>query len=305
MDQGSGGCSPELKRTTKNLILDLIKLYRIRQMIEPDCSRLGFSEGSPDVRQVRTLMFRCVLVMGLFLSMFFLLPKNAHSVNFSINPVRIFLDSQSKTNVMKIMNQSDEELSLQIRSYSWSHDINGENIYEPTKEIIFFPKIFSIGKGEEKLIRIGTLLQQGGQEKTYRLFIEEIPAPTPEKAAAVRMIMKVGTPVFISPIQPDSEGELASAEVRRGDVHLNLINRGNVHFIVNSISLEGQDKSGKEIYRSETGGWYIHGGHAKEYVIGIPEEQCHKIHTLNVDISTDKNLSFHEELNVTKEMCAP
>ncbi len=257
---------------------------------------------------LHNLYHRCrlnIIICLCFPVLLVLLPENGFPVNFSINPVRIFLDGQNKTNVLKIKNQSDEDISLQLQTFSWAHDSSGKNDYSPTKDIIFFPRILTIHKDEEKIIRIGTVIPQDNQEKTYRLFIEEIPAPDPVKSNVVNMVMKVGVPVFISPFEEVHGGSIVSTELLGGTLHLKVKNEGNAHFIVNSIALEGKDSPGNEIYTTEIGGWYLHGGKTKEYEIEIPGDHCHSIATLKVEVSTDNKLSFSEILNVTREMCLP
>lgn len=262
------------------------------------------SRISEFVRYCRQIYRRALLIICCMV-LFPFFPGNAYSVNFSINPVRIFLDGDNKTNVLKIKNQSDDDVSLQLASYAWTHDNVGKNIYTPTRDIIFFPKILTIHKHEEKIIRIGTTIPQGRQEKTYRLFINEIPTPGPVKSTVVQMVLKVGVPVFITPTVTEEQGSIASMELRGGNLYLRIKNGGNVHFIINSIAVQGNDASGKEIYKTEFGGWYLHGGKTKDYTVEIPEEHCHTIKTLRVDVSTDNDFSFREELNVIKEMCTP
>lgn len=232
-----------------------------------------------------------------------LFPEKGFPVNFSINPVRIFLDADHKTNVLKIRNQSEEDVSLQLKTYTWTHDSKGENTYTPTKDIIFFPRIVTIHKDEEKIVRIGTALPQSDQEKTYRLFIEEIATPDPLKSNVVKMLMKVGVPIFIAPYETEQKGSIGSVELQAGTLHLNVKNSGNAHFIVNTIEVSGKDAEGKEIYQTEIGGWYLHGGKLKEYSFEIPEDLCERIATLKVDLLTDHKLSMSEILNVTKDQC--
>ena len=239
------------------------------------------------------------------IALFCLIPAKVFSANFSINPVRIFLDGAQKTNILKIRNQSDEKVSLQLKTYTWTHDSKGENTYTPTKDIIFFPRIVTIHKDEEKIIRIGTTMPQGDQEKTYRLFIEEIPSPDPVKSNVVKMVMKVGVPIFIAPVKTEEKGSIESVQLQAGTLHLKVKNRGNAHFIVNSIEVSGEDSAGKEIYQTEIGGWYLHSGKIKEYSVEIPEDLCDHIATVRVDLSTDNKISFSEILNVTKEQCLP
>ncbi|MBM4137860.1 MAG: molecular chaperone [Nitrospira sp.] len=97
-----------------------------------------------------------VLVAFLILTILFLLRGSANPITFDINPVRIFFDAKVTTEKLNVRNSGDRDFSLQLRVYKWSQDAHGEDIYEETTDIVIFPKIVTIKKGEEKIIRIGT-----------------------------------------------------------------------------------------------------------------------------------------------------
>jgi len=233
---------------------------------------------------------------------FLILPQEVFSANFSVSPVRIFFDSKNRITILTIKNESEEKLTLQLRAYKWQQDEEGKDIYLPTKDIIFFPKIFKIQNDEEKLIRIGTKIPPGRHEKTYRLYIEEIPEPHTIETTAVRILLKVGVPVFISPLKTVTKGSIEKVEMRNGSLFITAKNEGNSHFIIKSVKVEGIDTEGKEVFNTEIGGWYLHGGNSKGFTVEIPADNCLKIKILRININADK-LSMEKKLDVSKDMC--
>ena len=195
-----------------------------------------------------------LLTFSCFFIFFLLLPEKVFPVNFTVNPVRIFFDGRNKTNILTIKNEDEESVTLQLRAYAWKQDEKGENIYSTTKDIIFFPKIVTIKKGEEKIIRLGTNLSRDEHEQTYRLYIEEIPGPGTTESTAVRIIMKVGVPIFISPLKVDAQGSIEKKEMQKGKLYFEVKNNGNVHFIIRAVNVKGNDASGKEVFKTEIGG---------------------------------------------------
>jgi fimbrial chaperone protein len=249
-------------------------------------------------RRLALLIFICSAISLL------LFPEKGFPVNFTVSPVRVFFDSTNKTNILTIKNESNEDVTLQLNAYAWTQDKEAKDVYSPTKDIIFFPRIVTVKKEEEKIIRLGTKIPREEQEKTYRLFIEEIPTPAPVETTAVRLIMKVGVPVFITPVKAEAGGSVEKIELLKSKLYIKLKNNGNVHFIIRSINVKGNDTSGKEAFKTEIAGGYLHNGNSKGFTIEIPEKDCLKITNLKIDINTDR-LSMAEKLDVSQEMCAP
>jgi len=247
-------------------------------------------------------------ILHLILILFFCFtvqhPTNGFSADFSINPIKIFFNSLNKTSILTIKNESNENVTLHLKAYTWEHNNQGKDNYAPTKDIIFFPKIVSIKSKEERIIRLGTKIPQGKQEKTYRIFIEEIPGSSPTKTTAVKIIMKVGVPIFIMPQNIDARGSIETLDIKEGEFSVAVKNEGNIHFIVRSIKTVGIDEAGNALFQHEIGGGYVHGSNSKNFIIKIPEENCPKLTSLNIDVSTDR-LSMSKKIDIDKEMCAP
>ncbi len=231
-----------------------------------------------------------------------LLPVKGLCANFSINPVRVYFDGAHKTNILNITNNSDEDITVQLRAYSWTQDENGKSSYEKTRDIVFFPKIANIKKAEKKIIRLGTKVPQGAQEKTYRLYIEEIPNPKTMDRTAVNIVMKVGVPIFLTPVTAEPKGLVKGMTLEAGSFNAQLINEGNVHLILRTITVSGHNNAGDGVFRREIGGRYLLSGNLRDITLDIPQENCVNLKTLDLEMNTDK-LSVREQINVTREMC--
>jgi fimbrial chaperone protein len=254
----------------------------------------------------REKIYRGTLIQKFVICLFviFLLPAEGLPVNFSINPIRIFFEGGKKTDMLTVKNESAKKVALQISAVAWTQDEKADNVYLPTEDILFFPKLVEIPPGEEKIIRIGTRVSRGDTEKTYRLFLEEISDNNKMETTSVRMLMKVGVPVFISPLKSAASAVIGKMELSKGSLRVNVKNEGNIHFIMKSMKLEGRDDSGKEIYTAEQAGGYLHHGKTKDFTFGIPEGVCRKIKTLNLHIDTDR-LTTGKQIEIAGEMCGP
>jgi fimbrial chaperone protein len=252
------------------------------------------------------IVWRYTFITTFLIPVFILLFQNpASSINFHIKPVRIFLDKQIKTEKLIITNLGDNDLSLQLKVYKWSQDTKGDDTYEETTDIIVFPKIFTMKKEEERIIRVGTKLSPGVNEKTYRIYIEEMPVkgPLPE-GATVRIIAKTGVPLFISPVKADTKGKIESITLKNGAVEIAVKNEGNLHFMIKSINIKGKNIEGKDIFTKELSGWYLLNGASRLYTTPIPEEICRDISKLYIEVKTDR-FNLNGKLDVDKAKCQP
>src|SRR5512141_2213007 len=106
-----------------------------------------------------------------------LIPALADAGEWRVTPIRLDLGREAKTGVLTVANDGDDKLQVQMNAMEWTQDANGKDVYTETKDIIVFPKIMILNGKEEKILRAGIKMPAATKEKTYRLFIQEIPGP--------------------------------------------------------------------------------------------------------------------------------
>ncbi|MEW6601917.1 MAG: fimbria/pilus periplasmic chaperone [Nitrospirota bacterium] len=232
--------------------------------------------------------------------LFLLLAADCFPANFSVSPIRVFFDGTRKTNILTVKNTSDRPVSLEIKTVLWEHDQE----YSPTGDIIFFPKMLTMAAGEEKIIRIGHKTPPGPEERTYRMFISEIPVSRSEEGTTLQVVMNLGVPIFIQPVNSVPEGKIENVSLSNGRLNIGLQNSGNVHFMIKSIRVSGKDDAESEVFNAETAGWYLLAGNSKEYTLDVGKEACLKINNIRVSVETDR-FTIEKDAAVTDEMCLP
>jgi fimbrial chaperone protein len=244
-----------------------------------------------------------ITALAFFMTLF--LANYSAAANFDIKPIKIFLDPQSKIEKLTLRNSSEEDLTVQIKGYHWTQNEKGQDIYQESKDLVIFPSIATIKTEEEKIIRIGTNLNSESMEKTYRIFVEEIPSgkTTETKGSTVHMYMKIGVPVFISPIKKEEKGTIEAVNFQKGKAEIKVQNKGNLHFMVTSVQIKGENTQGKEIFSTVVGGWYILSGLSKAYEVAVPQDICKNMTRLNIEVKTNNNITIKEQLPVEKVMC--
>jgi len=176
-------------------------------------------------------------------------------------------------------------------------------VYEPTGELSFFPKIMDLPPGETRVIRLGLRIPATTVEKTYRLFIRELPPPQEAAGSQVAIAVRFGVPVFVEPVQLVETGQITGALYNGTDVTFEAANTGNVHFKVNRIALAAYDAEGAEVYATERDGWYLLSGAARTHTLPVPPELCARIARITIDIDTDRKDIAHA-MEVLPGWCA-
>ncbi len=233
------------------------------------------------------------------------------AADFQMQPTTLDLGGGVKSGVFSVINNGNEKIDFQISIKEWTQDAEGKDVYADTKDIVFFPKIMSVEPFGQRAIRIGVKAPPSQKEKTYRLFVEEIPSPnkTPDVKlkgnirAGLTIAFRFATPIFVKPVRPQESYVIDRIEMSKGAVKAIVKNTGNVHVKLRAVTFSGKAADGKELYSKQLAGWYILHGLSLPYETAVPKELCGKLATIEVNAQTE-NSNINGTLNVQKNMCA-
>lgn len=251
------------------------------------------------------VMPRVLLCVGLLLSLVF--PSVGYSGQWRVAPIWITLDQRARSSVVTILNDGEDTVHLQGKAMEWTQDSKGKDVYQETNDLLFFPRLLMLKKGEQKIIRAGIRIPAIQKEKTYRLFIEEIPQPKTETADATQLTVAVrfGIPVFVKPLKEELAAELASVTLSKGVVMAHVRNTGNSHFRISEVTVKGSDGNGQETFTEKINGWYLLAGGDRVYSIPIPAEKCASTKQLDLTLSTTTKITLNRQMNVDESQCLP
>lgn len=229
---------------------------------------------------------------------------------FVVSPTGLDLGPSSRSGAITVRNEGQEKLGFQLEAMEWRQDANGKDEYVETRELLFFPKLMTIQPGQEGLVRVGTRTPVVAVEKTYRLFIQELPAAgqsgepseSAGKSAQVRFLIRFGAPVFVAPASPRDGLVIESADMVKGAISLQARNSGNRHQIVQGVHLKGTDATGAEVFALALADRYLLAGAAKRFSASVPPAQCARMASLSIEVRTDK-LTTTRKLDVDPRMC--
>ncbi|MBD8524658.1 fimbrial biogenesis chaperone [Pseudomarimonas arenosa] len=166
------------------------------------------------------------------------------AASLQINPTRVEIDQDSRVVALTLRNSGSDDANVQLELVQWTQ-VEGEDHYQPTTELLATPPIFSLAAGSQQIIRVGLRGTPDEQrERAFRLYVQELPPSAEQGFRGLRMMLRMSLPVFIAPVSGKSGPEL-EWRLRRLSVHeveLSVVNRGNGRAQVSELSLEHRGK---------------------------------------------------------------
>lgn len=166
--------------------------------------------------------------------------SSSYAAVLQVSPINLFVIAPNKAGAVNLSNPAKNAARLQIRIFRWSQK-NGEEILEPSREVIANPPSMSIPAEKTYTIRVARIAQVPvSAEESYRLIIDELPEPIDPNVPnqGVRMLLRTSLPVFFHTKQavPKIAWRLWNKD---GKLHLEATNSGNRHIKLVGLAVEG------------------------------------------------------------------
>src|SRR3990172_5373499 len=209
------------RRLCPSFFIDLRRKYGYFYLMRMSASSFSCIRRNAALRNLAILSF-----IFSFFAISFFHAENASAADFTVSPVRVFIAPGKKAEVVTIKNNSDSNLTVQMSSFLWEQDAEAKDLLTPTEEVIFFPRIFTVKGKEERILRVGVKFPATDVEKTYRIFIHEVPEPQEKQpeGAYLRTLMKVGVPIFVSPLKVKAEAIVDAKSLKNGILSFSIKN---------------------------------------------------------------------------------
>lgn len=231
------------------------------------------------------LLTLSAIVLGLVLQ-----AGNVSASAFRVTPIRVNLERNTTSALLTLSNESDQPLRFQISAFAWSQDAVGGMKLDPTQDIQFFPAMLTLDPGKERKIRVSTKLTPGATEKAYRIFFEELPplvTAATQQGAQVRILTKMGVPIFIAPEKVVERATISNPRVENGKLRFGVRNDGNVRFGIQNVKVRGVGADESTLLEQQFDGWYVLAGTERVYEFAIPPDVCPRIRSISIAAQTD------------------
>ena len=193
------------------------------------------------------------------------------AASLSISPVTVTLDEKTRSAALTLKNEGSESRVIQSELLRWTQN-NGENIHTPSRDLLLNPPIVTLQPGQTQIIRVGLNRKADKvQELAYRLYISEVPPPPKEGFTGLRIALRFGIPVFVSPkAQPSSRLSWKATRTPKGLLQLTLLNAGNHHLRLNSVKVS-DTVSGLQLAELQQSQLTVLAGQSRQIVLSLPD----------------------------------
>jgi fimbrial chaperone protein len=175
------------------------------------------------------------------------LPLAAAAGSLRVGPTRLDLSAQHPVAVLEVENTGDSPTLAQVDALTWTQNA-GEEVLEPSPDLIATPLVINLAPGETQKVRVG--LRELGSDRTersYRVIVGEV-TPTFVASAGLRFAVRISVPVFASTRAPQSAGTRDSTPLTwrlrpdvQGCARLEVANDSDRHEHVIHAELIGAD----------------------------------------------------------------
>ncbi|BCM25872.1 fimbrial biogenesis chaperone [Methyloradius palustris] len=185
-----------------------------------------------------------------------------------ISPLRIEFSTKLPSTTITVKNRGDSPSLVQAQIFRWAQQ-NGQDVLEPSRDVLVSPPVFTVKAGGEQILRALIRIQpQDKKEITYRLVLREVadqvnPDPTQQ---GVRVLLGFSLPVFINPAnKPEQKLIWEAKKLDERKLAVALKNEGDSHIQVTSFQLE--NTSGNVIKQTQMA--YVLSENERQWVFDI------------------------------------
>lgn len=178
---------------------------------------------------------RLLLAAGFF---FCISMGAAQAAGLRLSPLRLDLSVQQTATQVELTNLGATPVAVQVKAFRWRQE-QGQDVYEPTKDIFFAPPIVTVpGQGKTVVrFRLRAAIPKD-QEGAYRIYFQEVP-PASESSSGAGMTFRVrfGVPLFVNPVKPVKPRLATIIAQEPESLRLTLENTGATHLKIQGVDL--------------------------------------------------------------------
>jgi fimbrial chaperone protein len=227
------------------------------------------------------------------------------AATFSINPLRVELDARHRTDIITLKNTADTPLRVQVREMLWSMADQGEWQLTPSKDLIVTPELVEIPPGESAQFRVGTLIDSGASEGSYRLLLDELPnLDERDSKPEIRVLTEISMPVFLEPARRTRVPALGAVSIAHGQLSLGLRAGGTQRLDPQNVKVAVSDDGGHVLEQRDATANYVLPGRTWFMNLKLPPDSCARAATVSVTWPDLASTSLTQAITPDAKACA-
>jgi fimbrial chaperone protein len=213
----------------------------------------------------------------------------AAAAEVQVNPILVELSPSAPSALVALRNAGTEPARFEVQVRAWAQSPAGEMQLSATEDVVAFPPIVTIAPGEERNLRVGVATRFGEVEKSYRVFLQELAPPEkPGTPPHLRVLTRVGLPVFLAPSRAVEKTSIAELGVRGGRARFALRNDGTVRSRPSAVKVTALGADGKPVLERDLPAWYVLAGGVREYDVELAGDACARVREVSVSVALDE-----------------
>jgi len=217
-----------------------------------------------------------LLAMGLWLAV-----SSVWAGSFQVSPIRLQLSLRERATALHLANTGDTALVLHAEVMHWSQDTQGQDLLEPSNDLVLSPPVVNLPPGGQQVVRLARLAAPDPlRPRSYRLIVRETPGfatEPPPATGQVPFLLAMSLPVFIAPAQPLRQLQ-CQPEPPPASLVVSCLNEGNVFARVLRVDL---GDPARPVARFE-GATYVLPGARQRFALQVGAEPVRGPHDLTL-----------------------
>ena len=130
----------------------------------------------------------------------------AHAGSLQVEPVLIDVSAPGAASTITLRNEGTAPINVQIRLFRWSQ-VEGKEHLETTNDVVASPPAITVTPKTNYVARVVRVTKRPvSGEESYRVLIDQLPAPTQERGNAVHLLVRLLHSGFLQRLRPAGSG---------------------------------------------------------------------------------------------------
>jgi len=208
------------------------------------------------------------------------------AASLDVTPTRVDLTPIDNRQVIELHNNDSSPVLMEVQSFLWTQEDDGQDLLSPTEELLAVPPIFTVPPNDTQTIRLGFRAPPDvSSEQSYRLILTQVPNEA-ELSDGIAVLLRLSLPVFYTPRDAEARPEWSvSIDSVLDTLEVRMTNNGTANQQIRRIFVMSPDRP-DEVLAATEGARYVLAGSTVYW--GIPLGRSISADEITIVTETDR-----------------